>query len=307
MTDPLLKIFPSECEVQVETSLNKLSFDNPKDIRIEASDELRKNLPKVYDENLEFFKKSCNSVIDMFVEEEDPKVRKNIFCALGDSMGPRVEEKYPELWEKSLQLFESTEEQGPFRDKANHYLLCMIFGQDPVEVENSKARSKKHKKTMKRIVRLDSNDPSDKKLLTKKLHKYIYPELLDENEIIFELGFRAVYKRLGYEYGELTNVIKSSTSEEADLSSRISEIEDGIVALLEVLDSCMTLRLKEFKRALYNEGINALKGISSYSMTLTLGQIPGKEKDVPESFKKITQKAIEIVIKKALPREYQQE
>lgn len=294
---------PSEYETLVESSLNTLvDLDNPVGNRIEASEVLRKNLPKIFNENVELFEECCEEVIEIFPEEQEPNIRENVFCALGDSMDPEVESVCPEIWERSMDLFSFYNEKGSLGKKANHYLLCMTFGQNPIEVQKSIVRRKKYKSILKRIRRLERYESSGKKLLTNKLHKYIYPELLDEQEVFFALGFNAVCSRLSHEYNRLTREIKSNPSGNEELEAENDEIVNGIITLIEVLDNCMTFELEERRPDLYQEGMNKIRKLSSYSMTLTLGQKPGEKIIVPDSFERVTKKAIEVGLKKGLKK-----
>jgi hypothetical protein len=243
-------------------------------------------LRTTYQEDPELFEESCNTLLsDLSLYQQDSEIRENIFCALGNSMIPVVEYRYPNLWRNSWALFLAGLNNESLGEKAEYYLECMIHEKDPLERDNEY-----------------NNEVRDQ-----AIDYYISPALLEKNEKLFERGFNGVCKRLKEQYKELTGRIKSGTYKEGDNAMDESEIEKDIFTLLGILHNCMTCELEESRPDLHDEGMDSLKGLSSYNMTLTLGQIPGTKMDVPESFKKITQKAIEIGISKTLSREYQQE
>lgn len=294
MTSIILEKGSSGSETQVEKSINIImDLDNPLDIRVNASEKLREELPGTYKENPELFSESCESILEICLdpEVENDEVKENIFCALGDSMAPAVAQEYPQIWEVSLQLFESSSERGYLKKMANRYVGCMLFGQDPIELENSRARAKYYKKLMKRVNRLNRNDPADKKILSKKLHKYINPELLEESEALFELGFVAVCDRLGHEYRQLERRYRSDSSFDDESAIEGREIADGIVILLDVLKNCMSEDLQKKRPDLFKRGVGRLARMSSYQMGI-FSEGPGSGGSIPFEFKRVTHKAI---------------
>ena len=162
----------------------------------------------------------------------------------------------------------------------------------------------KVKRTIENLIKKDINLPWT---IPDDLGEYINPELLEEDEELFEEAFTAVNERTEKEWQYLRRRVGGSIFIGAD-RGRIDKIDDyqaiqelspQIEILLDVLDNCMDDNLYKKRPDLYEVGLKELDYFVGYGMFSVIDRSDGTVR-IPIELKLLKQKVEKIRILKML-------